>query len=391
MRACAAAPRLGFVTESSVGTLGVTRASGHHTPVVLDLLGRRVRVDAGGHPATAQVEALWSRCRPAHDPTVATHDPHLEEPPSVISLSRTDRPLAPQQTIELRDALREAAVGAAEDRLLLLRTAAVATPGGAVLGLVAPTAELRATSAAELSRRGFGYVTDELLALDESFDVLAFPEPLAFDRPEEDVPMLAGPDALGMRPSAHALHLSAMVMLERDPRQRKPQLVPVPREHDVRLLEPTVVSAPASWAETALPDLVDEVDGLWVLKYAEIHLAAPLLAELLAQRTRPASGPIELYVAVGITDDKSPRQPTVSGHDLALDGLRRTVWQSAAGGATLEALHTAANLELGGPHHISVQLVAAAVRDLMALGLLVPETGRPRGGDIVAGVPGSRR
>ena len=100
--------------------------------------------------------------------------------------------------------------------------------------------------------------------------------------------------------------------------------------------------------------------------------AAPLLAELLVERTRPVSGPIELYVAVGLGDDDGPRQPRVSGHDLALDGLRRTVWESAAGGATLEDLHTAANLELGGPHHISVQLVAAAVRDLMGLRLLVP-------------------
>ena len=119
---------------------------------------------------------------------------------------------------------------------------------------------------------------------------------------------------------------------------------------------------------------MDEVDGLWELRYADIEGAAPLLADLLVERTRPASGPIELYVAVGLRDDDGPQQPRVSGHDLALDGLRRTVWQSAAGGATLESLHTAANLELGGPHHISPQLVAAAVRDLMGLGLLVPET-----------------
>src|SRR5690349_3448365 len=44
----------------------VTRASGHHVPVLLELLGRRVRVDTGSHPATAQLEALWSRCRPSH-------------------------------------------------------------------------------------------------------------------------------------------------------------------------------------------------------------------------------------------------------------------------------------------------------------------------------------
>ena len=47
---------------------------------------------------------------------------------------------------------------------------------------------------------------------------------------------------------------------------------------------------------------------------------------------------------------------------------------AAAGGAPLEDLHAAANRELAGTHQISVQLVAAAVRDLMALRLLVPET-----------------
>ena len=60
---------------------------------------------------------------------------------------------------------------------------------------------------------------------------------------------------------------------------------------------------------------------------------------------------------------------------MALDGLRRVVWMAAAGGASLEDLHAAANRELADKHPISVQLVAAAVRDLMALRLLVPEHG----------------
>ncbi len=349
----------------------MTRASGHHVPVLLDLLGRRVRVDAGGHPATAQVDALWSRCRPP------THS-EMEEPPTVITLPRSDRPMSPQTSADVRDRLRDVAREAADDTLLLLRAAAVATPGGAVLGLVSDSPELRASVAAELSRRGFGYVTDELLALDEAFGVIAFPEPLAFERDDEDPPVLAGPDALGLRPCAEVLRLAAMVVVEHDPGRSAPELVRVDHTGDVRLLEPSVVAAPSAWADTALPDLVEEVDGLWRLTYAEVADVAPLLADLLVERTRPASGPIELYVAVGLDDD-APRRPLgISGHDLALDGLRRTVWESAVGGATLEGLHTAANLELGGPHHISVQLVAAAVRDLMGLGLLVPETGHPQ-------------
>jgi hypothetical protein len=356
----------------------VTRTSGHPVPVMLELMGRRVRVDAGGHTATAQLEALWSRCRAVS--SGAADDPS-KEPPTVITLPRTDRPLSPQGSVEVRERLRGVAIDAADERLLLLlRAGAVATPGGAVLGLVADSEELRVSVVAELSRRGFGYVTDELLALDESFDVVAFPEPLGFEQPDEEFSVLAGPDALGLRPCADSLRLSAVVVLGHDPRRGEaPELVRVDRADDVRRLEPAVVAAPTAWAATALPDLVDEVDGLWELRYAEIHTAAPLLADLLVERTRPMSGPIELYVAVGMGDDDGRRRPGISGHDLALDGLRRTVWESAAGGATLEALHTAANLELGGPHHISVQLVAAAVRDLMALGLLVPETGhRPR-------------
>ena len=292
----------------------MTRASGHHAPVLLELLGRRVRVDAGGHPATSQLEALWSRCRAPSSESDPDAHADAEEPPTVITLPRSDRPMSPQASVEVRERLRGVAVEAAADRLLLLRAGAVATPGGAVLGLVADSEELRASVAAELSRRGFGYVTDELLALDESFDVVAFPEPLAFEQPDEEFSVLAGPDALGLRPCADPLRLSAMVVLEHDPGRREaPELVRVDRADDVRRLEPAVLAAPTAWATTALPDLVDEVDGLWELRYAEIHAAAPLLAELLVERTRPVSGPIELYVAVGMGDDDGLGGPASAG------------------------------------------------------------------------------
>jgi hypothetical protein len=307
----------------------------------------------------------------------------------VITLPRSDRPLSPQTSAEVRDRLREVAREAADDTLLLLRAAAVATPGGGVMGLVSDSPELRASVAAELSRRGFGYVTDELLALDEAFGVVAFPEPLAF-ADDEDQPVLAGPDALGLRSCADVLRLAAMVVVEHDPDRSTPELVRIEHGADVRLLEPAVVVAPRTWADTALPDLVDEVDGLWRLSYGDVADVAPVLADLLVERTRPASGPIEGSGGVGPAAH-APRRPLgISGHDLALDGLRRTVWESAVGGATLEGLHAAANLELGGPHHISVQLVAAAVRDLMGLGLLVPETRRTRVRAVTGSLAGRR-
>jgi hypothetical protein len=334
--------------------------------VLLDVLGRRVRVESGGHPAAAQVEALWSRCR--------STDPSYHGDAVVITLPRSDRPLAPEAALQLADELRELALAAAADRLMVLRAAAVATPDGAVVALFSADPALRAGAAAELSRRGFGYVTDELLATDESFDVLAFPEPLRFEQDDPRASTLAGPDALGMRPSPDGpLHLAAAVLLEHDPAHRgTPELTRVSRPDDVRRLQDALLTAPDAWSVTALPDLIDEVDGLRVLRYREIHAAAPVLAELLLARTQRPAGPGQLYVAVGI-GDSDDRPTAVSGHHLALDGLRRVVWMAAAGGASIEDLHAAANRELAGQYPISVQLVAAAVRDLMALRLLVPE------------------
>jgi hypothetical protein len=360
----------------------MTRASSQPPAVVLDVLGRRVRIEAGGHPSAAQVEALWSRCR--------TRVGGVADDETVVALPRTDRPLTPEAGLSLADQIRELALTGAAERLLVLRAAAVATPDGAVLALVSPDPTLRTGAAAELSRRGFGYVTDELLAADESFDVVAFPEPLRFDAGDPELSTLAGPDALGMRPCPDSpLHLAAVVILEHDPAMGgTPELTRVRRPHDVRRLDAALLSAPAEWAATALPDLVDEVEGLWVLRYGEIHAAAPVLAELLLRRRQAPVGPGQLYVAVGIGDGDD-MLAAVSGDHLALDGLRRVVWMAAAGGASMEDLHVAANRELGGEYSISAQLVAAAVRDLMALRLLVPEQGVHRRA-VAEGAPAGR-
>jgi hypothetical protein len=273
----------------------------------------------------------------------------------------------------------------------------VVAPDGSVVALFSDDADTRIGAAAELSRRGFGYVTDELLATDDSFDVVAFPEPLRFAQDEQTDPessILAGPDALGMRSCpAGPLHLAAAVLLEHDAAHLgTPELTRVRRNDDVRRLAGALVSAPAALATTVVPDLIDEVDGLWVLRYGDIHPAAPVLAELVVRRTRKSAGPDQLYVAVGI-GDSDDRPTAVSGHHLALDGLRRVVWMAAAGGASIEDLHAAANRELAGKKPISVQLVAAAVRDLMALRLLRPQEGLARGSnvrDLVDEEPASR-
>ncbi len=384
----------GIDEEIGTGIVGgvdaMTRASSQPPLVQLDVLGGRVRIEAGGHPAAAQVDALWSRCRAStsgtgrdsRDDRDDRNDPDDSAGgaegagETVISLPRTDRPLTPAAGLELSDRIRRLALDAAADRLMVLRAAAVSTPDGSVLALVAPDETQRATVAAELSRRGFGYVTDELVACTEAFEVVAFPEPLRFEQDDPESLTLAGPDALGMRACPHGtLRLVATVLLRHEPAHRgTPQLSLVEQPDDVRRLEEALVSTPAGWGTTALPDMVDEVGGVYELEYGEIHAAAPVLAELVLRRALQPAGPGQLYVAVGI-GDSDDRPVAVSGHHLALDGLRRVVWMAAAGGASLEELHLAANRQLPGQRPVSPQRVAAAVRDLMALGLLVLQEG----------------
>ena len=177
----------------------MTRASSQPPAVLLDVFGRRVRVEAGGHPSAAQVDALWSRCR-ASDPGSAPGDE------TVITLPRSDRPLANEAGLRLADQVRELGLAAAADRLTVLRAAAVTTPDGAVVALVSSDADTRIGAVAELSRRGFGYVTDELLATDDSFNVVAFPEPLRFAQDDLRTPRpWPGPTPSGCGPAPTGL------------------------------------------------------------------------------------------------------------------------------------------------------------------------------------------
>jgi hypothetical protein len=352
-------------------------------PVLLDVLGVRVAIDAGGHTAAAQVEALWSRCLvEATDDgdTAAEHE---------IALPRTDRPLAIDVALGLTDDLIEAAVTAASGRLLLLRAAAVATPDGSVLGLLAPTGGGRTTVVAELARRGFCYVTDELLAVAESLEVLPFAAPLTFDQPGQPR-ALAGPDALGLRACGHELYLAGLVMLERVANNPgPPELTRLSAPAGPRRLADAVLSTPGSVPATqALAGVVAAIDGVWVLRYADARDAAGQLVRLLDERTSPVLAPEVLYVAVGIGEvDDDGRTVRARGHQVELDDLRRSVWLAAAGGASMASLHAAANRDLAGVHHISVALVSAAVDDLLALGLLVDAgRSRRRGGPAVGSV-----
>ena len=383
--ACLRTPLPARSSRTGGGAAAVTRASSQPPAVLLDVLGRRVRVEAGGHPSAAQVDALWSRCR-ASDAGVTRHGDE-----TVITLPRSDRPLAPEAGLRLADQIRELA---ARRRRRPARSCSAPPrwrrPTVPCSACSPPTPTLRDGAAAELSRRGFGYVTDELLATDESFDVVAFPEPLRFEQDEQTEPessTLAGPDALGMRPCPDGpLHLAAAVLLEHDAAHRgTPELTRVRRPDDVRRLEGAAGLRPGGLVghRPARPD-----------RRGRRAVGAAVRRD---PRRRP--GPGRAAAQRAPSSPSAPASSTSrSASATATTGRPRsagTTWPSTGCGAwcgwppraapRIEDLHAAANRELAGKTPISVQLVAAAVRDLMALRLLVPEEGVGRGSHGASG------
>ena len=230
--ACLRTPLPHVLDRTGGGAVPVTRASSSPAAVLLDVFGRRVRVEAGGHRPPP-------RSRPSGR-GAAPSDPGRAGDETVITLPRSDRPLAAEAGLRLADQIRELALAAAADRLLVLRAAAVATPTVRCSPWSPDDPALRADAAAELSRRGFGYVTDELLATDESFDVVAFPEPLRFepDEPEHSRPSPdPTPSACAPAPQPRCTSPPSCCSSTTPATAGTPELTRVRRPDDVRRLE----------------------------------------------------------------------------------------------------------------------------------------------------------
>ena len=296
----------------------------------------------------------------------------------MLTLPVTELPLSPEMELRLTEKVTLAGIEHAADRFLLLHAAGLSRTDGSVLGLVAASGTGKTTAAMHLARSGFGYVTDETLAVAADLTVRAWPKPLALVDADGGPKTLHGPDELGLASCPDELRLARLVVLERDPR------VPTPRLQ--RLADAEAVSALVGQSSSLgrleapllrLERLLGGIGGLYRLEYAEILDATALLAELLATSSAPAPVTGPRVFAAPVRDALAVDEGVavlLGDRVVHLAGVGAEVWLAAHGGATFVSLEEAVTSRLG-PHPEAARLVADAVDDLVAHGVLRVEPG----------------
>jgi hypothetical protein len=168
------------------------------------------------------------------------------------------------------------------DDLLMLHAAAVADGvTGAAVGLVGPSGAGKSTAAATLGRR-WGYLGDEVLALDDDGRVLPLRKPVSV--------IVAGAAAkaqvpaadLGLAPAPAEARLAGLLYLDRRPTAAV-DLEPLPNVDAMALLAPQISFLGARPKPLhRLADHLDRVGGLLRVTYAECGDLADVVGELMA-------------------------------------------------------------------------------------------------------------
>lgn len=209
----------------------------------------------------------------------------LAEPDDLIELPDSPLGLSSEMAARLTSRVNLVGIEEAAASRVLLHAAGLATVDGMVLGLIAPSGSGKTTAAITLARRGFGYVTDETLAIGVDLSVLSWPKPLALVTDDGASKELIGPDALGLAPCpSGVLRLGGLVVLSRDTDRTAP-----PRLRPLTLPEALTVLVGQSSSLHRLPEslrrlelLHEAVGGIQILEYAEIADAVGLLAAYLS-------------------------------------------------------------------------------------------------------------
>ncbi|MBO1753683.1 hypothetical protein [Allobranchiibius sp. CTAmp26] len=347
-----------------------------------------VKVQAFGHtlaievpdPASAgRVRGQWARCL-ADGSADATVD-------SVRYGAEFDLDFA-EYTVVSSVTLR--LIQLCAGRLMMLHAAGVADPGtGAVIALVAESGTGKTTAAQRLCTTGFGYVTDETVAVREDGQVLPFPKPLSVIIEGEDHKQQHGPDELGLlaAPEHPDLRLHRIVLLERDGAPGDP-----PRVEQLALLDAILALIPQLSFLTKMADPlltltrhVRSCGGIHRLRYTEIQECADTLRKLVADDPAevaevehlpptgtPARGQVGSYHRGAYADAvRIDDEILLLIEDLPIrcSGLGATVWDATAQPRTAEELVDIC-IEMHGEHPDADALVRAAVEELCRYGVL---------------------
>lgn len=338
----------------------------------IDVLGLRARVTLGDDlddQQRAQARTAWSGAL-----SEGEREPDLTLTFSAgVDFDRAMERLTVEVTL--------AALAALRGRALMFHAAGIADENGRVAAFVGPSGRGKTTLGRELGRHG-AYVSDETVAVGEKLRVSAYRKPLSVVR--EGAPKLqVSPVDAGLRELPNSeLHLTSLVLMERDAELDRPEIVPVSLTDALPELVPQMsYLRDQDQPLQAIAALSDAVGGIRRLRYPDASTVPALLPELLAPFAHASSWqPISAAettgpYAVDVVDDAILTDGfliVMAGDTLrVLDGIAPAIWLACARGEGLDDIVAAVVAEFGAPPEgDAVALVERAIDDLIEAGVL---------------------
>jgi len=261
--------------------------------LAINALGTRINVEFFNmrEPNIRAIRRAWDGC--AADPgSSADHTIHVGLLPTPQNL---DQVVAARTVAEVSELLSQRvtalAIDAQHERHLLLHAAGILVPEtGTVLALVAPSGTGKTTAALTLARSG--YCTDETVAVDRVGTVLPYPKPLSVIERKGAPKRQISPAQAGLTSVTDRHPLGGIVLLERNPAAKTPQIESLDMIDALTLIAPQVSYLSARQRPLhQLRDLVHSVGGAHRIRYAEAADLTRMLARLAnPSEVRPVYG-----------------------------------------------------------------------------------------------------
>jgi hypothetical protein len=266
---------------------------------------------------------------------------------------------------------------------------------GRVAALIGGPGSGKSTSAIALGRAGLGYVSDEVVAVDEDLAVMPFPRPIAVGQANSGAKTQRSPDDLGLARCSHHLQVRRLVLLARASWHDGPAVLErVPLAPALAELAPHISALhKLERPLERLGRLIDACGGVYRLRYREIDQTSELLRSLLsseviepsswsiaqanaeaADTSRPTSRARGIVRAEAIDAVSAGDELVVLSEAgmIRLGGIGRTIWESTNRPVSVEGLVQAVE-KLHGDHPDSRLLVIRAMERLREIGLLIGE------------------
>lgn len=345
----------------------------------VDVLGTVFLLQAQDAKVADALATQWSRCLVPDDQLHA-------EAGIVVEVNSDEEPLPDTFGYGLASQLTGRAITELSGHALMFHAAGLSDETGRVVALVAPSGSGKTTAARMLGGAGWGYVTDETVAVVEGGRVLPYPKPLSvvIDPTRPGHKSQHGPDELDLGSSGNDLSLARIVILDRVRDAVAPAVLTWASMMDGILnLIPQMSALPS--LPRPLQQLCELVArrGIARLTYSDAATTGAVLRGLLAA-TVPAQDwaplPTHPLPPEGeLTYTQAPALDAVLIGEEALllvdrtpvrlSPLGLTLWDRCATGATEPELVEAAVLAHG-PHPQAAELIRQILGEMVDAGVL---------------------